>query len=154
MESTKSLVEGKRTFVEDDIDDEYLDEEDQGGGEMISFGDQNERKRAGAPPLSGKRGGSTASSGGVSPARCQAEKCGADLTDAKRYHRRHKVCEIHSKAPAVTVAGLRQRFCQQCSRSGIPNFLYIYIYIYIYMEINGDLTNLPLQKILEELLFY
>ncbi|XP_062170115.1 squamosa promoter-binding-like protein 3 [Alnus glutinosa] len=116
MESTKSLVEGKRTFVEDDIDDEYLDEEDQGGGEMISFADQNERKRAGAPPLSGKRGGSTASSGGVSPARCQAEKCGADLTDAKRYHRRHKVCEIHSKAPAVTVAGLRQRFCQQCSR--------------------------------------
>ncbi|KAK9089217.1 hypothetical protein Scep_028299 [Stephania cephalantha] len=47
-----------------------------------------------------------------------AELCSADLNDAKRYYRRHKVCEHHSKAPAVVVAGLRQRFCQQCSRSG------------------------------------
>ncbi|KAL5061725.1 hypothetical protein RYX36_023462 [Vicia faba] len=54
--------------------------------------------------------------GGVSPPSCQAERCGADLTDAKRYHRRHKVCEFHSKAPVVMVAGQRQRFCQQCSR--------------------------------------
>ncbi|XP_028793002.1 squamosa promoter-binding-like protein 3 [Neltuma alba] len=47
---------------------------------------------------------------------CQADRCGANLADAKRYHRRHKVCEFHSKAPVVIVAGLRQRFCQQCSR--------------------------------------
>nr|AUW52971.1 squamosa promoter binding-like protein 4b [Petunia x hybrida] len=47
---------------------------------------------------------------------CQAEKCSADLSDAKQYHRRHKVCEYHAKAQAVVVAGLRQRFCQQCSR--------------------------------------
>ncbi|KAF8409218.1 hypothetical protein HHK36_005292 [Tetracentron sinense] len=46
----------------------------------------------------------------------QAEKCKAYLTDAKRYHRRHKVCEHHAKATVVLVAGLRQRFCQQCSR--------------------------------------
>ncbi|XP_009781601.1 squamosa promoter-binding-like protein 4 [Nicotiana tabacum] len=47
---------------------------------------------------------------------CQAEKCSADLSDAKQYHRRHKVCEYHAKAQVVVVAGLRQRFCQQCSR--------------------------------------
>ncbi|KAJ3670497.1 hypothetical protein LUZ60_010821 [Juncus effusus] len=49
-------------------------------------------------------------------AMCQAERCTADLSEAKRYHRRHKVCEVHSKAPVVIVSGLRQRFCQQCSR--------------------------------------
>jgi hypothetical protein len=63
--------------------------------------------------MHGKRG---TGSGGASPPSCQVEKCGANLTDAKRYHRRHKVCEVHAKSPAVVVAGLRQRFCQQCSR--------------------------------------
>ncbi|KAJ0053501.1 hypothetical protein Pint_00158 [Pistacia integerrima] len=48
--------------------------------------------------------------------RCQAEGCNADLTHAKHYHRRHKVCEFHSKASTVIAAGLTQRFCQQCSR--------------------------------------
>ncbi|VFQ75776.1 unnamed protein product [Cuscuta campestris] len=48
--------------------------------------------------------------------RCQAEGCNADLTLAKHYHRRHKVCEFHSKAAAVVSAGQSQRFCQQCSR--------------------------------------
>ncbi|PKA46455.1 Squamosa promoter-binding-like protein 8 [Apostasia shenzhenica] len=51
-------------------------------------------------------------------ARCQAEGCGVDLTHAKHYHRRHKVCEFHSKASIVIAAGLSQRFCQQC------NFMY------------------------------
>jgi hypothetical protein len=49
---------------------------------------------------------------------CQAEKCTADLSDARQYHRRHKVCEYHAKAQAVLVGGMRQRFCQQCSRLG------------------------------------
>lgn len=49
--------------------------------------------------------------------RCQAEGCNADLSHAKHYHRRHKVCEFHSKAATVIAAGLTQRFCQQCSRS-------------------------------------
>eukprot|EP00249_Psilotum_nudum_P013630 c24433_g2_i3 orf=1131-2255(-) len=48
--------------------------------------------------------------------RCQVEGCKVDLTSSKDYHRRHKVCALHSKAPRVTVAGLVQRFCQQCSR--------------------------------------
>ncbi|KAA8524344.1 hypothetical protein F0562_010767 [Nyssa sinensis] len=47
---------------------------------------------------------------------CQAEKCTADLSDSKQYHRRHRVCEHHAKAQVVIVAGIRQRFCQQCSR--------------------------------------
>ncbi|KAI3502098.1 hypothetical protein L1887_30129 [Cichorium endivia] len=47
---------------------------------------------------------------------CQAEKCMADLTEAKQYHRRHRVCELHAKAEVVIVAGSEQRFCQQCSR--------------------------------------
>ncbi|CAK9207634.1 unnamed protein product [Sphagnum troendelagicum] len=47
---------------------------------------------------------------------CQAEGCKADLSTAKHYHRRHKVCELHSKAPTVIAAGLTKRFCQQCSR--------------------------------------
>ncbi|KAI3449080.1 hypothetical protein Pfo_005745 [Paulownia fortunei] len=50
-----------------------------------------------------------------SPA-CQADGCNTDLTHAKHYHRRHKVCEFHSKAATVITAGLTQRFCQQCSR--------------------------------------
>nr|CAG7858216.1 Picea abies SQUAMOSA BINDING PROTEIN-LIKE1 acrocona mutant allele [Picea abies] len=49
-------------------------------------------------------------------ARCQVEGCNTDLTSSKDYHRRHKVCEIHSKSAKVMVAGLEQRFCQQCSR--------------------------------------
>eukprot|EP01018_Ginkgo_biloba_P039662 Gb_15605 [translate_table: standard] len=48
--------------------------------------------------------------------RCQAEGCKADLSNAKHYHRRHKVCELHSKATSVITGGLQQRFCQQCSR--------------------------------------
>nr|DAD38706.1 TPA_asm: hypothetical protein HUJ06_013028 [Nelumbo nucifera] len=47
---------------------------------------------------------------------CQVEGCNLDLTSAKDYHRRHRVCESHSKSPKVIVAGLERRFCQQCSR--------------------------------------
>ncbi|GLT84352.1 hypothetical protein SLE2022_025880 [Rubroshorea leprosula] len=54
--------------------------------------------------------------GSTSSPQCQAEGCNADLTHAKHYHRRHKVCEFHSKAATVMAAGLTQRFCQQCSR--------------------------------------
>ncbi|XP_020229799.1 squamosa promoter-binding-like protein 12 isoform X1 [Cajanus cajan] len=47
---------------------------------------------------------------------CQVEGCGLDLSSAKNYHRKHRVCESHSKSPKVVVAGLELRFCQQCSR--------------------------------------
>ncbi|XP_002962307.2 squamosa promoter-binding-like protein 14 [Selaginella moellendorffii] len=48
--------------------------------------------------------------------RCQVDGCGADLSGSKGYHRRHRVCELHSKAPKSIVKGQEQRFCQQCSR--------------------------------------
>nr|AQQ11867.1 squamosa-promoter binding protein-like protein [Phyllostachys edulis] len=47
---------------------------------------------------------------------CQVEGCKIDLSSVKDYHRKHRVCEAHSKAPKVVVAGLERRFCQQCSR--------------------------------------
>ncbi|KAG4169673.1 hypothetical protein ERO13_A12G095900v2 [Gossypium hirsutum] len=62
--------------------------------------------------LSGEGGGPSSSTG----PRCQVEGCNVTLVNAKDYHRRHKVCETHSKAPKVVVLGLEQRFCQQCSR--------------------------------------
>ncbi|OVA16667.1 Transcription factor [Macleaya cordata] len=46
---------------------------------------------------------------------CQVEDCGVDLSIAKPYHRRHKVCEMHSKASQSLVGNVLQRFCQQCS---------------------------------------
>ncbi|XP_010929118.1 uncharacterized protein [Elaeis guineensis] len=90
---------------------------DGGDEEEVAAGEEEDKKRrppAPAPASSAARRGS--GGGGASQPCCQAEKCTADLTEAKRYHRRHKVCEAHSKAPVVIVAGLRQRFCQQCSR--------------------------------------
>ncbi|XAR56938.1 hypothetical protein NMG60_11024910 [Bertholletia excelsa] len=51
-----------------------------------------------------------------SRALCQVQDCRADLTNAKDYHRRHKVCEMHSKASRALVGNVMQRFCQQCSR--------------------------------------
>ncbi|KAK3189925.1 hypothetical protein Dsin_029486 [Dipteronia sinensis] len=47
---------------------------------------------------------------------CQVEDCRADLSNAKDYHRRHKVCDMHSKATRALVGNVMQRFCQQCSR--------------------------------------
>lgn len=52
----------------------------------------------------------------TSRAVCQVEDCGVDLSVAKPYHRRHKVCEVHSKASQSIVGNVMQRFCQQCSR--------------------------------------
>ncbi|KAJ4885075.1 Squamosa promoter-binding-like protein 15 [Raphanus sativus] len=49
-------------------------------------------------------------------ARCQVEGCRMDLSNAKTYYSRHKVCCVHSKSSKVIVSGLHQRFCQQCSR--------------------------------------
>jgi hypothetical protein len=48
--------------------------------------------------------------------RCQVEGCTADLSASKEYHRKHKVCEMHSKASRAMAGGREQRFCQQCSR--------------------------------------
>lgn len=47
---------------------------------------------------------------------CLVDGCNSDLSQSREYHRRHKVCELHSKTPKVTIGGREQRFCQQCSR--------------------------------------
>jgi hypothetical protein len=46
--------------------------------------------------------------------------CKADLSKCRDYHRRHKVCEVHSKTLVVVVADREMRFCQQCSRYILP----------------------------------
>ncbi|CAI9301161.1 unnamed protein product [Lactuca saligna] len=50
--------------------------------------------------------------------------CTTDLSSCRDYHRRHRVCEAHSKTPVVAIAGKHQRFCQQCSSAGGVHFLY------------------------------
>ncbi|KAJ0038378.1 hypothetical protein Pint_23472 [Pistacia integerrima] len=47
---------------------------------------------------------------------CQVYGCSKNLSSSKDYHKRHKVCEVHTKTPKVIVNGHEQRFCQQCSR--------------------------------------
>lgn len=47
---------------------------------------------------------------------CQVYGCSKDLSDSKDYHKRHRVCDAHSKTSVVIVSGIEQRFCQQCSR--------------------------------------
>ncbi|XP_020575955.1 squamosa promoter-binding-like protein 15 [Phalaenopsis equestris] len=77
-----------------------------GGGCRVEeqVGRANKRVRSGSP-------GSAASY-----PMCQVDDCKADLSNAKDYHRRHKVCEFHSKTAKALVAKQMQRFCQQCSR--------------------------------------
>ncbi|OIW19100.1 hypothetical protein TanjilG_10318 [Lupinus angustifolius] len=47
---------------------------------------------------------------------CLVDGCKSNLSDCREYHKRHRVCEKHSKTPVVLVRGKEQRFCQQCSR--------------------------------------
>lgn len=68
---------------------------------MVSSSNTSKRAR-------GPSSGSTVS--------CLVDGCMADLSKCREYHRRHKVCEVHSKTPIVMVDGREQRFCQQCSR--------------------------------------
>ena len=89
---------------------EEEEEEDEDDDDEIGFVKDERKKRAVSGSRSGGGGGRT------SVARCQADSCNVDLNGARAYHRRHKVCEFHSKAAVVILAGLEQRFCQQCSR--------------------------------------
>ncbi|PON54964.1 SBP-box transcription factor [Trema orientale] len=63
-------------------------------------------------PLKRTRGHSN----GIQVPSCLVDGCNSDLSKCRDYHRRHKVCEVHSKTPKVTIGGREQRFCQQCSR--------------------------------------
>ncbi|KAF5728297.1 hypothetical protein HS088_TW21G00444 [Tripterygium wilfordii] len=106
LEQTKRSMKDKASMDNEEEFEDEMEEEDGGGG-----GGGDDRRKG----VYGRKG-SSSGGGGVSLPSCQVERCSVDLTDAKRYHRRHKVCEVHAKSPAVIVSGLRQRFCQQCSR--------------------------------------
>ncbi|GMH00625.1 hypothetical protein Nepgr_002464 [Nepenthes gracilis] len=99
---------GKRDYYFEDAD----------GFSGINAGGKKGRSVGGCDGNGG--GGAGPSSAGVTaPATmpfCQVEGCHVALSNAKDYHKRHKVCEVHAKAPKVKVLGLEQRFCQQCSR--------------------------------------
>ncbi|KAE8792345.1 squamosa promoter-binding-like protein 18 [Hordeum vulgare] len=72
-----------------------------------------------ASPLKRPRPGAGGGGGGAGAGHCPScavDGCKADLSKCRDYHRRHKVCEAHSKTPLVVVAGREMRFCQQCSR--------------------------------------
>ncbi|XP_020599978.1 squamosa promoter-binding-like protein 12 isoform X2 [Phalaenopsis equestris] len=71
---------------------------------------------SGEPPIAASMKRSRASHQAIQHTYCQVEGCSTDLTSAKDYHRKHRVCEKHSKSPRVIVAGQERRFCQQCSR--------------------------------------
>ncbi|XP_074306999.1 squamosa promoter-binding-like protein 17 [Silene latifolia] len=87
-------------------------------GQKIYFEDVG----VGVSGKSGKKNGKGIAQNGQPP-RCQVEGCNVDLSDAKAYYSRHKVCGMHSKSPLVIVNGLEQRFCQQCSRfHQLPEF--------------------------------
>ncbi|XP_022742649.1 squamosa promoter-binding-like protein 9 [Durio zibethinus] len=117
-ESLNGLKFGKKIYFED---------------ATVAAGTAGGGATMGTPPKSGP--GSSSSSGsrrkarvggvvqGAQPPRCQVEGCKVDLSEAKAYYSRHKVCGMHSKSPKVIVAGLEQRFCQQCSRfHQLPEF--------------------------------
>lgn len=105
------VVKKEAAFVESDgEDDDHCVQEDESGSKKMKG-------------VESQKGSSGASGGGSR--NCQVENCMADLSDAKQYHRRHKVCEVHAKAKVVLVAGIRQRFCQQCSRfTALPHILF------------------------------
>ncbi|CAA7060637.1 unnamed protein product [Microthlaspi erraticum] len=74
-------------------------------GQKIYFEDGS-----GSGAKSSKNRVNTARKSSTSTARCQVEGCRMDLSNAKTYYSRHKVCCIHSKSSNVIVSGLHQRF--------------------------------------------
>ncbi|GLT42705.1 hypothetical protein SLA2020_166910 [Shorea laevis] len=109
----RELEKRRRVIV---VEDDSL--KDEAGSLTLKLGGHscpvNEREMGNWEGASGKKtklGGGT-----TNRAVCQVEDCGADLSNAKDYHRRHKVCEMHSKASKALVGNVMQRFCQQCSR--------------------------------------
>lgn len=106
-ESLNGLKFGRKIYFED-VGTGAPDKPGGGSGSSSSVSTPPKKTRGGGVVQGGQ------------PPRCQVEGCKLDLSDAKAYYSRHKVCGMHSKSPKVIVAGLEQRFCQQCSRSASP----------------------------------
>ncbi|KAL9430527.1 hypothetical protein AB3S75_025836 [Citrus x aurantiifolia] len=115
IENGKREVEKKRRAV---VVEDHNSYEAAAGGLSLKLGGNghplHEREMGNWAGSSGKK--TKFGGGSSSRAVCQVEDCGADLSNAKDYHRRHKVCEMHSKASRALVGNVMQRFCQQCSR--------------------------------------
>ncbi|XP_012467788.1 squamosa promoter-binding-like protein 13A [Gossypium raimondii] len=87
----------------------------------LKLGPLNKWKK---PPLpmasssssSSKRAGASNNNGSRQQVWCLVDGCNSELSKCKDYHRRNKVCQLHSKAAQVFINGKKQRFCQQCSR--------------------------------------
>ncbi|KAL0306526.1 UNVERIFIED_CONTAM: Squamosa promoter-binding protein 2 [Sesamum radiatum] len=116
----KKLVQDEEEEEDDEEEeDEDEDEEEKDIGVEVKFAEsQLKKKKLSLGEGSGKVTGKAVAGGVavVAPPCCLVENCEADLSCCKKYHQRHRVCEVHAKAPVVLVDGLRQRFCQQCSR--------------------------------------
>ncbi|KAL8100492.1 squamosa promoter-binding-like protein 1 isoform X2 [Apium graveolens] len=109
----RELEKRRRVVV---VEDEELNDEPGSlnlnlGGMVYPVVDGKVENWTGTSGKKSKIGGS-ASSGAI----CQVDDCRADLSSAKDYHRRHRVCAVHSKAIKAMVGSVMQRFCQQCSR--------------------------------------
>lgn len=46
----------------------------------------------------------------------QVEGCSRDLSGAKEYYQRYRICEDHLKLSSLIKDNIPQRFCQQCGR--------------------------------------
>ncbi|XP_044475150.1 squamosa promoter-binding-like protein 14 [Mangifera indica] len=104
-EVNKVTVEKKNSVSAVNVDDGRLDLNLAGCLNRVEepVSRPNKRVRSGSP-------------GSTSYPMCQVDDCKEDLSNAKDYHRRHKVCEFHSKSSKALVGKQMQRFCQQCSR--------------------------------------
>ncbi|XP_047335003.1 squamosa promoter-binding-like protein 3 [Impatiens glandulifera] len=89
---------------EEEDEDESTDEDD---GKKMSISQASRPTKKKIPSLSVKD---------HPLPKCQVQKCTENLIGLKQYHQRHRICGSHAKAPFAIVAGIRQRFCQQCSR--------------------------------------
>ncbi|XP_006349151.1 squamosa promoter-binding-like protein 1 [Solanum tuberosum] len=107
----RELEKRRRVIVVDEDDSGPLSLKLGGQGEPAADAGRELGNWDGAP---GKR--TKLAAPAATRAVCQVDDCGTDLSKAKDYHRRHKVCEMHSKASRALVGNVMQRFCQQCSR--------------------------------------
>ncbi|KAF5463540.1 hypothetical protein F2P56_019444 [Juglans regia] len=102
--------------------EEEVEKEDELGLEygrkkvMIRVVSAGQRLSAMVPFMNGSSSSGNNMISGIDSLHCQADECVVDLRMGKTYHKRHKVCEHHSRSPVVLVSGVRQRFCQQCSK--------------------------------------
>ncbi|KAE8723385.1 sugar transporter ERD6-like 16-like [Hibiscus syriacus] len=71
-----------------------------------------EEEEAGVPGKKRARTGRV----GSGTFRCQVPGCGADITELKGYHRRHRVCLQCANSSTVLIDGETKRYCQQCGK--------------------------------------